>query len=234
MIIAGGIMCIITGIFGGLTVKFKKPYFAVVFVALSFIIGLLLLIGAAVALGPKDVIVTDGCNEIAKSDGGVNPAEIYSDLVDSNMCTKACPCDETHKAKWESVEGFDAMVFQAPGPKTFSDFKTCYETNKPKADGASDQAKAWMEKTGISAIKLMELAFEDEKCGSMCKTPKFFFTRSIADGPPETDCLTAVVESMQSKPAGAIALLSGLALIVAGIGGFPLCTGFNDKNDDAE
>jgi len=51
MVIIGGILCIIVGVFGGLTVKFKKVYFAVPFVAMSFIIALFMIIGAFIALG---------------------------------------------------------------------------------------------------------------------------------------------------------------------------------------
>merc|ERR1712070_689455 len=38
LIIVGGVVTIITGVLGGLTVKFKKVYFAVPFVAMSFIV----------------------------------------------------------------------------------------------------------------------------------------------------------------------------------------------------
>lgn len=163
---------------------------------------------------------------------------IYADLVDANMCTDACPCDEAHKDKLAGVEGVDTMVFKPAGDGVFAKFSDCYANakNKPAGKSAevSQKAKEWMEKTGIKAVELMELSFAEEKCASMCTKGKFYFTRSIEDGPPETDCLSALVGSMQSMPAGAIALLSGLALIVAGIGGFPLCTGFNEKNDEPE
>lgn len=68
----------------------------------------------------------------------------------------------------------------------------------------------------------------------MCETPVFHWSSSIAKGPAKQDCLTAVVNEVSegTAPAGAVALLSGLALIVAGIGGFPLCQGFNDKKDE--
>lgn len=97
LIIAGGVFCIIVGVLGGLTVKFKKFYFAVPFVGLAFIIGLLLLIGAALALGPKDKTVELGCEKLLElTKGSSNPADVYSDLVDRNMCSDVCPCDESH------------------------------------------------------------------------------------------------------------------------------------------
>jgi hypothetical protein len=91
-----------------------------------------------------------------------------------------------------------------------------------------------MKENGSKALGALEDLYKDTKCAGMCKTPVFYWSRSLADGPPETDCFKAAVEAMSdgTGPAGAVAILSALALIVAGIGGFPLCTGFNDKKDD--
>lgn len=108
-----------------------------------------------------------------------------------------------------------------------------------KTGDMEEKAKTWFVTKGSDALTALESMFADPKadvknCASMCQTPVFYWSRSIENGPPETDCLDAFVKDMTSgtMPAGAVALLSGLALIVAGIGGFPLCTGFNDKKDD--
>lgn len=50
LILAGGVLCIITGVVGLLTAKFKNPFFTAPFIALSFIIGLLMFIGALLCL----------------------------------------------------------------------------------------------------------------------------------------------------------------------------------------
>ena len=102
LIIIGGIMTIVTGVFGGLTVKFKKVYFAVPFVAMSFIVALLLLIGAAIALAGSGELVKEGC-EFIKKEQGMSPGDMYTNLVETNMCSDVCPCDEAHKAKFESL-----------------------------------------------------------------------------------------------------------------------------------
>ena len=104
LIIIGGIMTIVTGVFGGLTVKFKKVYFAVPFVAMSFIVALLLLIGAAIALAGSGELVVEACNFLEKDeDFGMKPALMYTNIVETNMCSDVCPCDEAFKAKFETL-----------------------------------------------------------------------------------------------------------------------------------
>jgi len=116
LIIVGGILTIITGVFGGLTVKFKKVFFAVPFVAMAFIVALLLLIGAMVALAPAGELVKEGCDSIKKGEAGLkmNPAIMYKELVDTNMCSAACPCDETFKDKW-TADTVDAVQLSESG-----------------------------------------------------------------------------------------------------------------------
>lgn len=256
LIIVGGVLTIITGVFGGLTVKFKKVFFAVPFVALSFIVALLLLIGAMIALAPSGELVKEGCEFIAKEENaGLNPAVMYKELVDTNMCSEACKCDEAHKDKWtadtvtteqltQSGRDIASLVWAPAGDKVYTTFKACYDANSEAGDAdmskgsqtdeAAAKAKQWMKEKGSKALESLEELYKEDKCASMCETPLFFWGTSIAEGPPKTDCLNAAVSAMSdgTGPAGAVALLSGLALIVAGIGGFPLCTGFNDKNDD--
>jgi len=257
LIIAGGILTIITGVFGGLTVKFKKVFFAVPFVALAFIVALLLLIGAMIALAPSGELVEEGCKFIAKEENaGVNPAIMYKELVDTNMCSAACPCDEAFKDQWtaETVDAaqltqsgrtLETLEWKPAGDGVYTTFKACYDANSAAGDMSKDTeskteeakkaAEKWMKEKGSKALESLEDLYKEDKCASMCETPLFFWGISIEQGPPKTDCLNAAVTAMSdgTGPAGAVALLSGLALIVAGIGGFPLCTGFNDKNDDA-
>jgi len=154
LIIVGGILTIITGVFGGLTVKFKKVFFAVPFVAMAFIVALLLLIGAMVALAPAGELVKEGCKEIEKGKAGLNPAIMYKELVDTNMCSAACPCDETFKDKWtadkvdavqlsESGRTLETLEWKPAGDGVYTTFKACYDTNS----GAGDMSKDTGSKT---------------------------------------------------------------------------------------
>ena len=154
LIIVGGILTIITGVFGGLTVKFKKVFFAVPFVAMAFIVALLLLIGAMVALAPAGELVKEGCDFIEKEGAGVNPAIMYKELVDTNMCSAACPCDETFKDKWtadkvdavqlsESGRTLETLEWKPAGDGVYTTFKACYDTNS----GAGDMSKDTGSKT---------------------------------------------------------------------------------------
>ena len=144
MVIVGGVFCIIVGVFGGLTVKFKKPYFAVPFVGLSFVIALILLIGAFIALAPVDNLADEACKFLASKEGaGVEIGTVYSNIVDINMCTDLCKCDETYKPSWDapSSEPYIAgrgrgpknnspLVWAPPGDGVYDKFSDCYAANK--------------------------------------------------------------------------------------------------------
>lgn len=76
-------------------------------------------------------------------------------------------------------------------------------------------------------------------CAGVCKTPLFYTTLDISIGKPSIDCVNAAVDKLQSsaKPAGAVALITGLILIIGMIGGFPLCQGYEEMmggDDDAK
>lgn len=53
IVLAGGVLCVITGILGLLTAMKKNAFFAAPFIGMAFIIGLLLLIGAVMAGGDE-------------------------------------------------------------------------------------------------------------------------------------------------------------------------------------
>lgn len=99
LILAGGVLAIITGVMGLLTAKFKNPFFTAPFIALSFIIGLLMFIGAMLSLFAA-THVTDAeqqmC-ELQESPESPKSGDLifqkYNQLVDQWVCSGACPCD---------------------------------------------------------------------------------------------------------------------------------------------
>ena len=70
-------------------------------------------------------------------------------------------------------------------------------------------------------------------CSGACSKPLFGVTRSIADGPVEKDCVTALIDTLDTLVAPAVVcLLTFFILIFSCIGGCWLCCGNDDKTDD--
>jgi len=97
--VIGGIFCIVTGVLGCLTGKFKKPFFTFPFVVLSCLIAIFLLVAGAVMAGGEEAIkdlVAEGCSTMYE---GETIQQIlqgqYNDLVDAAMCSSECPCPST-------------------------------------------------------------------------------------------------------------------------------------------
>jgi hypothetical protein len=91
-----GAVCFITGVLGCLTAKFKKPWFATLFIALCLLVGLVLLIvGALAAFGGA---IYDAVAEVAcQAD---NTYDSYKNAVDKKMCSDDCRCNEDYKSLW--------------------------------------------------------------------------------------------------------------------------------------
>jgi len=68
-------------------------------------------------------------------------------------------------------------------------------------------------------------------CASVCKTPLFYVSRSVKDGPPVQDCFEPLIEKFDQPVFCVITLLTGLLCLGAMIASFPLMTGFDEKND---
>lgn len=108
--IAAGILCIVTGVLGCLTGKFKKPFFTIPFIVLAILIAIFLFVAAAVMGGGEDQLkelVDEGCNKQIKELDNKSTRELlkgnYENLVDLNMCSDNCPCPEEVESTWESV-----------------------------------------------------------------------------------------------------------------------------------
>jgi hypothetical protein len=87
--IIGGILCIITGVLGCLTGKFKKPFFTIPFMALAIIIAIFLLVAAAIMGGGEDTVkdvIAQACTYKNKDFGDKSTRDLfkgqYEELVD--------------------------------------------------------------------------------------------------------------------------------------------------------
>ena len=83
-----------------------------------------------------------------------------------------------------------------------------------------DYLKAFAENGGFNFLSKME---ESYNCASLCSVPLFYMTKTLENGRPTRDCLSAVMEDLGETPAGYITLLTGLLLLITLIGSCPLC-----------
>jgi len=66
----------------------------------------------------------------------------------------------------------------------------------------------------------------------MCETPLFYLSQSVSVGKPTKDCVTSVVDEIAGNMgAAAVTGITGLLLLIASVGAFPLCSGKSDKDD---
>ena len=113
--IIGGILCIITGVLGLLTGKFKKAIFTIPFLVMSFLIFILLVVAGGIMAGGEEAITEIVDKACAAKPQGFDQStkELFesqlSTLVDAQMCTDVCPCDEAAEATWNSVSSSDLV-----------------------------------------------------------------------------------------------------------------------------
>lgn len=93
-IIALGVVLLFIALLGCATARFKNPCFAIPFGCINFIIGILLLIVTAFALGGE--AVQGPLFDVACLPSEDNPAlkfdALYRTNIDKVMCSVACPC----------------------------------------------------------------------------------------------------------------------------------------------
>jgi len=78
--------------------------------------------------------------------------------------------------------------------------------------------------------------FEDAfDCSGVCWTPLFGISRNIADGPPDVECVGALIDTLDSLMGPAIiCLITAFIMMCACCASIPLCTGYNPDEDEAE
>ena len=96
-VLALGVIIIITSMLGCATAKFKKPCFAILFIILCGVLGLVMVIVGALAAFPGNAVFTMAADQACSVD---NSYDSYRDIIDSKMCTDACPCNFNDKGQW--------------------------------------------------------------------------------------------------------------------------------------
>jgi hypothetical protein len=160
-----GLITIITGVLGILTAKYKKPWFATLFILLTFVMGMALFIaGILAAFGGAiyDLVAESACNS--------NPGyQYYRELVDRKFCTDQCKCDEAYKDPWEAKRddptfkgqleragrNFDDLKFTSDGI-ALNTWEQCYEAFiKNEIQPGSTQEK-FLNMGGVQFVRELE------------------------------------------------------------------------------
>jgi len=96
-----------------------------------------------------------------------------------------------------------------------------------------DKAKKFVEKGGFKSLKYMENQYE---CAAVCKTPLFYVTRSFTEQPTKS-CLSEFVNQVAGNTFRSVAIVSIVTALIAlcgCCGSFPLCSKYNDEEDDED
>lgn len=74
---------------------------------------------------------------------------------------------------------------------------------------------------------------KDLDCAGICHKPLFGISRNIKDGPPSNDCIGALLDALSGLMApSVVCVITALILLCAMCGSIPLCSGFNEADDD--
>jgi hypothetical protein len=233
-----GVVVIITSLLGCATAKFKKPWFAILFIILTLGIGLaLLIIGVLSAFGGAvyDAAAATACRYD-------KTYETYRELVDQRMCRDDCKCFEYDKSLWESQEeeirargafdragrNMDSFEWSGNRAEYVESWEECYDKSLRLRFDYNSKEEKFLREGGYKFIAAYESEYD---CGGVCETPLFYMSRKISDGPPTQGCIEAAARGLGDKlgNVGLVALVTGLMMLIAMIGACPLCTGFSDK-----
>ena len=102
-----------------------------------------------------------------------------------------------------------------------------------KAKRGAKKVKQFFATGGFEFLSALEDKFD---CASVCTVPLFYITKSVGNGRPIQDCIDGLVEGLSSSMglAGLMSVITGIILVVACIGAFPLCMGPKDEEEEPE
>lgn len=94
-----------------------------------------------------------------------------------------------------------------------------------------DQIAKFIQDGGLDFLKEVEANFD---CASACTVPMAYTTLDISLGAPVQDCANAIIDKLtgSAQPAGIVSIVTGLVLLTAMCGVFPLCKGFDEDEND--
>lgn len=150
-----GAFCVILGLLGCATFKCKKPFFAIPFIILSMIVGLILLILGVIIMGFAGELVDTVQNKICQVGDNQyqNLANKYNDAIQKYVCSEMCPCplgeDGANQKLWERYDentfnewgrtkksnngnsdtqnSYQPLFWEADTNKSYGSWRECYD-----------------------------------------------------------------------------------------------------------
>ena len=137
------------------------------------------------------------------------------------------------------MDGKTPVPLKFTSGTTYDSYKECFNSVlkakfKKQADSDSStgsfgaKASTLLADTGFAFLEGLETIGD---CAAICKTPLFYVTLSVSEGPAKRNCMGALKDELSFKIVSAISLLTALVLFAGVILGMPICSGFN-KDDE--
>lgn len=142
--------------------------------------------------------------------------EIDNDInkaVNSYMCKSLCPCVPVNFLLWDEPLRTDMKKTASSGGvyrfngnnKSLLD---CYESKKVIWESTGNPP---LDTDKVTAIKNLE---NDFKCSGLCKSPNFWLSRDVTEGPPPNACIFNLKQRF-NRSAGALAwTTTGTAFVI--------------------
>ncbi|CDW73571.1 tetraspanin family protein [Stylonychia lemnae] len=196
-LMVSGAITILVGALGIFTARFKTCCMIGLFSFFSFIMSLIFL-----GIGVVIIIVSIASNQqieqycqnqtydqftINLSRYFLNYVEEYdkatSKLPNTYMCSYYCPCVPLDQSKWENYNITVGSPNQLYFTGQYQTFNQCYQ------DLIRDKRIQPINSKVLDFIKNLE---DEEDCSGLCGAHKFWFYRSINNGPPSSNCQSGI------------------------------------------
>jgi len=139
---------------------------------------------------------------------------------------------EAYTTSTEFPFTYSGMTWTADG---YDSWKDCYDAviESAASTTATSETAQFMADGGFTFLSGLEDKLE---CASACKVGKFYASLDLSRGRPTRDCLNASLEDLSGTMGSAayVTIITGLILLIAMVGAFPLCKGYEKDmmNDD--
>ena len=140
------------------------------------------------------------------------------------------------------MDGTTLVPLKFASDQTFDTYKECFnkvlkakfkeQADSDKSEGGfGEKAGTLLADTGFIFLEGLESIGD---CASICKTPLFYLTQSVSEGPVKRNCMGALKDELSFIPVSAIAGLTAMVLFAGLILGMPICSGFNKEEAGEE